>query len=178
MSLETRRIFNHSDSSPKILQELFHNIFISEFLDPSDEIWIVSPWISNIEIFDNRGGAFTTLCPDWQGLSVRLNNVLIRSMTSRTKVNVVANDTTHNAPFFFRLDQRARDFGLSGSLNLIQRSTLHTKGIFTRHGSLTGSMNITYSGVNINDEHLIYTISREAIAQDYLECARYLSGSD
>ena len=48
-----RRIFNHSESSPKILEELFHNIFMAEFLDPSDEIWIVSPWISNIQIFDN-----------------------------------------------------------------------------------------------------------------------------
>ena len=53
---------------------------------------------------------------------------------------------------------------------MLRRETLHTKGIFTRHGSLTGSMNITFSGVNINDEHLVYTISKEAIAQDYLVC--------
>jgi len=171
---QVRRIFNHSDSSPKILEELFHNIFIAEFLDPSDEIWIVSPWISNIQIFDNRGGSFTTLCPDWQGLSVKLEHVLIKLLSLQTKINVVANNATHNDYFFYRLDQKSKDYGLDKFLHLVRRETLHTKGIFTRHGSLTGSMNITYSGVNINDEHLIYTISKEAIAQDYLECTRYL----
>lgn len=174
---DMRRIFNHSESSPKILEELFHNIFIAEFLDPSDEIWIVSPWISNVQIFDNRGGAFTTLCPDWQGLSVKLGQVLIRLLTTNTKINVVANTDTHNDKFFISLDQKSKDLGLSDKLQLLRRETLHTKGIFTRHGSLTGSMNITFNGININDEHLIYTISKEAIAQDYLECARYLQGS-
>ena len=38
MMSDMRRIFNHSESSPKILEELFHNIFMAEFLDPSDEI--------------------------------------------------------------------------------------------------------------------------------------------
>ena len=176
MMSDMRRIFNHSESSPKILEELFHNIFMAEFLDPSDEIWIVSPWISNIQIFDNRGGAFTTLCPDWQGLSVKLGHVLIRLLSVRAKINVVANNDTHNDQFFFSLDQKSKDLGLAENLRLLRRKTLHTKGIFTRHGSLTGSINITFSGVNINDEHLVYTISKEAIAQDYLECARYFQG--
>ena len=175
--VDTRRIYNHSDSSPKILEELFHNIFIAEFLDPSDEIWIVSPWISNIQIFDNRGGAFTMLCPDWQGLSVKLEHVLIKMLSASTKINIVANKTVHNDQFFSSLKKKSKDLGLDKYLQLVRRETLHTKGIFTRHGSLTGSMNITFSGVNINDERLVYTISKDVIAQDYLECARYFIGN-
>ena len=174
MSIETRRIFNHSTSSPKVLQELLQNIFIAEFLVPSDEVWIVSPWISNIEVFDNKGGAFSTLCPDWNGISVRLERVLIMLMTVGSKVNVIANALPHNKVFFESLARHAKDFGLSEMLQMNKRETLHTKGIFTNHGSLTGSMNITFNGVNINDEHLIYTISKEAIAQDFLECKEYL----
>ena len=162
MMSDMRRIFNHSESSPKILEELFHNIFMAEFLDPSDEIWIVSPWVSNIQIFDNRGGAFTTLCPDWQGLSVKLGHVLIRLLSVQAKINVVANNDTHNDQFFFSLDQKSKDLGWMRTSDYFAVKRCIPR-IFTRHGSLTGSMNITFSGVNINDEHLVYTISKEAM---------------
>lgn len=172
---ETRRIFNHANSSREVLQELLQNIFTSEILLPSKEVWIVSPWISNIEIFDNRGGAFTSLCPDWQGLTVRLQQILVLLMSVGTNVKIISNLDNHNDRFFQSIEQKCLDTGLNENLILHRKETLHTKGIFTQHGSLTGSMNLTFNGVKILDEHLIYTISRADIAKDILECRQYLA---
>ena len=174
MMNETRRIFNHSNSSREVLQELLQNIFISEIIHPSKDLWVISPWISNIEIFDNRGGAFTSLCPDWQGLTVRLQQILVLLMSFDTKVIIISNLDNHNDRFFAGIAQKSEDTGLGDKLTLLRRNTLHTKGIFSQHGSLTGSMNLTFNGMKILDEHIVYTISKPDIAQGILECKQYL----
>ena len=41
---------------------------------PSKELWIVSPWISNIELIENRGGDFDIINPDWRGKIIKLED--------------------------------------------------------------------------------------------------------
>jgi len=173
MSLE-RRIFKHANSSPRILQELLLNIFVGEFMAPSNEVWIISPWISNIDIIDNRNGGFDSINPDWRDKNVRLDDVLLHLLVSGSSTILVANEENHSDEFFEVLRVKAADKGLSSGLKLIRRKSLHTKGIFTDAGALTGSMNITYRGVNINDERLVYEISKTAIQQNLLECRNFL----
>lgn len=173
MNLE-RRIFKHANTSPRILQELLQNIFVGEFMAPSKEIWVVSPWISNIDIIQNRHGGFDSINPDWRDTNVRLDDVVLHLLMSGSKVILVANEEKHSDEFFELLKQKSNEKGLGEELTLIRRDSLHTKGIFTSAGALTGSMNITYRGVNINDERLVYEISKRAIQKNLLECNTYL----
>ena len=70
MILETRREFKTATGTPKIIKELLQMIFAAELLKASQKpIWIVSPWLSNGEVFDNRSGYFTEINPDWPCLS-------------------------------------------------------------------------------------------------------------
>ena len=42
---------------------LLANLFAAELVSPSECIWLVSPWISNIQIMDNEVGAFDSAQP-------------------------------------------------------------------------------------------------------------------
>ena len=59
MSFETRRIFKSAVTSQNLIRELLQAMFLGELIAPGGErAWLVSPWISNVIIFDNRAGGF------------------------------------------------------------------------------------------------------------------------
>ena len=96
-------------------------------------------------------------------------------MSFDTNVKIISNLDNHNDRFFTGIAQKSEDTGLRDKLTLLRRDTLHTKGIFSQHGSLTGSMNLTFNGgMKILDEHIVYTISKSDVAQGILECKQYL----
>ena len=39
---------------------------MAELLRPSTHLWIVSPWVSDVPLIDNRARQFGTLAPDWR----------------------------------------------------------------------------------------------------------------
>ena len=88
----TRRIFKNSVTGPQVLQELLQAIFVSELLVPSqNEIWIVSPWISDIPIIDNSSAGYDIINPDWRGRLIKLSEVLVQMSLSNMKLNIVTN---------------------------------------------------------------------------------------
>ena len=59
MTFETRRIFKSAVTSQNLIRELLQLMFLGELLAPGGErAWLVSPWISNIVLFDNSRGRF------------------------------------------------------------------------------------------------------------------------
>ena len=54
---------------------LLANLFAAELVSPSECIWLVSPWISDIQILDNEASAFDPL-NRWGPRVVRLSEVL------------------------------------------------------------------------------------------------------
>ena len=68
-----RRIFKTKSVGSVVLKELMQNIFVAELLNPSQKlVWIVSPWVSDVRLIDNRGGNFDIVNPDWRGQIVNL----------------------------------------------------------------------------------------------------------
>ena len=66
MSFETRRIFKSAVTSQNLIRELLQMMLLGELLSPGGQrTWLVSPWISNIMLFDNRAGGFGTINPEW-----------------------------------------------------------------------------------------------------------------
>ena len=99
MSFETRRIFKSAVTSQNLIRELLQMMFLGELLAPGGQrAWLVSPWISNIMLFDNRAGGFGTINPEWGNREVRLIEVMTDVMARGTALGIATSFDTHNDP--------------------------------------------------------------------------------
>ena len=153
-----------SSKSLEVPGDFLQSIFVLELLAPSRPLWIVSPWISDVEVIDNRGGRFAALNPSWPNGPIRLLSVLEAVVDRGGSVMLIANDSRHNDDFERRVKELGRE-----SVRFLRDEDVHSKGIVGNQFSLDGSMNLTFSGVNRNDEHLIYRTDPEDIAERRLE---------
>jgi phosphatidylserine/phosphatidylglycerophosphate/cardiolipin synthase-like enzyme len=150
-------------------------MFISEALTAGNRIWVVSPWITDVSLIDNRSGNFDALNPEWGRREVKATEVLTFLMTGGRHVTVVTRNVEINKGFIAVINEQARRLGLEGNLSIILRDVLHSKGIVLSRSMLVGSMNLTYSGVELNDESVEFVIDPEDIARTRLECDAYLN---
>jgi len=166
MIAETRRIYKSAVTSQNLIRELLQLMFVSELVAPGeDRAWLVSPWISNIVLFDNRAGGFGAVNPEWGCREIRLAEIAVDLMTRGTPLGIATNFDAHNDGFLFTIAEAAEQAGVKEKLIITRRERLHTKGILLRKGLLTGSMNLTYNGLELNDETVIFDTSSQAISQ-------------
>lgn len=173
MSILYRRIFKTQTTGVATIQELMQTMFVAEVLKPGEDIWIVSPWISNVVLIDNRSGNFDALNPEWGRREIRLADVLVTLMSHGTKAHIVTRDESSNDSFRTRITDLAGEHDLEDSLSEHIHDKLHTKGILLSRCLLMGSMNLTYSGMTINDEWVEFSHDPADLARTRLEFARY-----
>ena len=175
MSFETRRIFKSAVTSQNLIRELLQMMFLGELLAPGGErAWLVSPWISNIALFDNRAGGFSTVNPEWGHREIRLIEVMTDVMARGTALGVATSHDEHNDPLIEGLTSAAREGGIEDRLHIVRRQHLHVKGILLKRGLLTGSMNLTYSGLELNDEMVVYDTSTKTLAEARINFESYV----
>jgi len=163
--LQTRRIFKSATARGDEVRELLQLIFISELLAPGDRTWLVSPWISDVVILDNRSGQFSPINPEWPKSEIRLTQITLHLISVGVGLVVVTRPDPHNRYFIDKLKDELDAHGLPGSLLSIQvREDLHSKGILTRKGLLLGSMNITRNGLDILEESVEYVTTPSVVA--------------
>ena len=169
MSFESRRIFKSLTTSQNLVRELLQMMLLGELLAPGRQrAWLVSPWISNVVLFDNRAGGFNIVNPEWGAREIRLIEVALQLMARGTRLGVATNLDEHNDPFIQGLAAAAREEGLSDKLLVVRRANLHIKGILLDRGLLMGSMNLTYRGLELNDETVTYDTGTRTIAETRL----------
>ena len=95
-------------------------------------------------------------------------------LSCSTQVIIISNNDQHNKTFFEKIKIKAKEEGFYDGLITKNRDYLHTKGIVTSHGSLSGSMNITYNGLEMNEETILYFIAKDHIQEDLMQCENYL----
>jgi hypothetical protein len=175
MTFQTRRIFKSAVTSHNLIRELLQTMFLGEILAPAGErAWIVSPWVSDVILFDNRAGGFNAINPDWAGREIRLSEVAIDLMARGTPLGIATSFDDHNDAILDILSERAMAVGLAGSLTVVRRKHLHTKGVLLKRGLLAGSMNLTYNGLEVNDEMVVYDTTPKALAEAKLNFESYL----
>lgn len=175
MSFETRRIFKSIVTSQNLIRELLQMMFLGEMLSPeTDRVWLVSPWISNVVLFDNRAGGFSIINPEWGNREVRLIEVLTHLMARGTALGIATSYDDHNDPLIHTLTDAAEEAGLSEKFCLVRRQHLHIKGVLFKRGLLTGSMNLTYNGLELNDEMVVYDTTPRALAEARINFESYL----
>lgn len=173
MRVQYRRIFKTQTTGVATIQELMQTMFVAEVLQPGEDIWIVSPWISNVVLIDNRSGNFDALNPEWGRREIRLADVLVTLMGHGTKAHIVTRNESSNDSFRTRIDDLVSEYDLQNFLNVCIHSQLHTKGILLTRALLMGSMNLTYNGMVINDEWVEFSLDPSDLSRTRLEFARY-----
>jgi phosphatidylserine/phosphatidylglycerophosphate/cardiolipin synthase-like enzyme len=171
-----RRIFKSQQTGVETIRELLQTMFVGEMLLAGEKIWIVSPWVSNVVLIDNRSGNFDTLNPEWSRREIRLVDVLIALMARGSQVAIVTRDLEINTPFINRFREMTQQHALEGQMTIKLHGSLHTKGILLSKSLLMGSMNLTYYGIEMNDEWIQFSIDSEDIAKTRLEFATYTGG--
>lgn len=171
----SRRIFKSAVTSQNLIRELLQLILLGELIAPSGErVWLVSPWISNIAILDNRAGGFSAVNPEWGSRQIRLIEVAVNLMARGCPLGIATSLSDHNEAFLDELGEATHESGLTEKLSIIRREHLHTKGILLKRGLLTGSMNITYRGLELNDEAVVYDTAPLSLAQARISFESYL----
>ncbi|MER5265094.1 phospholipase D-like domain-containing protein DpdK [Actinosynnema sp. NPDC002837] len=146
--------------------DLLAALFSAELASPAKCLWLVSPWISDVELLDNTTGAYSSLMR-FGRRRVRLAEVLVTLATSGTEVVVATTSDNHNRTLRDRLEVLSGDLHVESRLKVVVDSTdqLHTKALTSDDYALAGSMNITYNGIHLREEQVELRTEPDYVAQ-------------
>jgi hypothetical protein len=171
MNVAPRQIFKSAATCREEVRDLIQLLFACELIAPSRCLWLVSPWITDLDIIDNKDGGFSALEPTWGARPIRLTEVLARLAEQGTVLRVAMRPIRHeraNAD----VARKLIDIGSSvdtDQVQVIEREELHTKGLLGDDYFLAGSMNFTRSGVEVWDERIELHTDRAHVMQAMLE---------
>jgi hypothetical protein len=158
------------------LADLIRGLFALELLSPSKLVYLVSAWITNVEVFDNRDASFNGLDRDLAPRRIFLAEVLIALALKGAIVRVVTNDDVHNVAFLQELRQLSKSRGCAGRVTICTVSDLHVKGLVTDSFHLSGSMNFTFNGINVNGEEVVLFTTPDDVQRAQIDYEqRYLN---
>lgn len=171
-----RRINTRGEGRTNQLDIAFNTLFVSELLAPSREIWLVSAWLSDIPVVDNRAGEVLALVPGAPLRELRLLELLDHAVGAGTNVSVVVRRNPSNAGIAYRLRSMATRHS-SPRLHVHETDTIHDKLLLTDRFLLEGSMNLTHFGQRVNEEGVTISTDVDLIARQRLELrSRYGGG--
>jgi hypothetical protein len=158
---DSRQIFVHGRLGSRQIKETLGDLLVGVTLSP-DDLWLVSPWVSDFDLLDNRSGHWDSVEPAWGERMVRFSEVLGAALSAGCSLRLITNQDPMNKRFY---DQLRSATSAERSINRLERDTLHTKGLLCSSFFLAGSMNFTYSGTHRNDERVQLTTNSDAIAE-------------
>ena len=156
----------HKRGAADAVPDLLETIFTAELVFPSRCLWIVSPWIANVKILDNRAPAYQSVEPSWPQGPVHLVPVLHKLLELGGEVVVATRPDNGNEGFLRAL---RNGFEHHPRLSVQTAEELHTKGFLGDSFYLSGSMNLTVRGITVNEETVEYTTDPAVIAETRLE---------
>lgn len=162
----THRRTIYSRFSAKQVPDLLQSIFLAELLAPSECIWLVSPWVSDIAVLNNTGGELAAIEPEWPLGPITITSVLLRLLELETTVHLATRDLPYNRRVRQRLQETAESQQLPLKLHI--DNELHEKGLLGDGFFLSGSMNFTFSGISLNNESVTLTTLTSEVAENHI----------
>jgi len=144
---------------------LVEAVLVSELIQASEEIWLVSPWISDIGVVDNGAHAFDDLLSDPSGRRYRLSDILAALASRGSRLRIVTRNDEHNDTFVSQVERGCQGF----DLRVVRHDDLHEKTMCGEDWVISGSMNFTYNGLLKNDEATSFTWDVPTAASARLE---------
>jgi len=145
------------------IADLLQGIFSLEIIKPSEPLWILSAWISDIKIIDNSSRQFSGIEQDWPIGPVKLSGVIKTLLSRGGEVIIIFRDDEHNSAFEEKLSEIKLEFPDSLSFRRHSKD-FHGKEIVGHDFILSGSMNYTWSGIGKNDENITLRTDKETVA--------------
>ncbi|MCG8917389.1 phospholipase D family protein [Actinokineospora sp. PR83] len=146
---------------------------LSELVSPGPELWVISAWISDVEVLDNTQGMFDALFGEENVSRYRLADILAKLARSGSKVWVATRPTPHNNLFINQLNS---NLGPHPGLSVIFDPIEHEKTVCGNGWMISGSMNFTANGLGNNEESVRYVIDVAEVAQARLDFAARWGG--
>jgi hypothetical protein len=141
-------------------------LFSAELVAPSKCIWLVSPWVSDVEVLNNSAGTYSALTR-FGRRPIRLVEVLVSLASAGACIVVATTPDTHNDMFLRRLKLLKTDLRVEDRVKVVVDHTgkLHTKALTGDDYTVAGSMNITYTGIHLREEQVELRIEPTYVAQ-------------
>ena len=168
----SRVIAKNNRAASRHVRDALQTVFACLLLDPPPRLWLISAWVTDAAVLDNRAGEVSALVPTWPEREVVLSEVLAELAVRGTRMVIATNHHHANEGFVHamrsatvlvdrddavRLDHRA-------AVEFLEEPLLHRKRLVTDEVSLMGSMNFTYSGYERNAEDLRIDVDAAEVA--------------
>jgi phosphatidylserine/phosphatidylglycerophosphate/cardiolipin synthase-like enzyme len=154
------------------IDRLLSDVLLSELLNPSEDLWLMSPWISDIEVLDNTGGTYDAAFSDPLNRAYSFAEVLglLTKAGSRLRVVTLPGKSLQ---FLEHLQYQAD----ASNLRIIRDEKIyHEKTFCGDDWQITGSMNYTHHGMHRNDERSRYLLDKTAAALTRVEFTQRFGG--
>jgi hypothetical protein len=142
--MSNRIIRSHGGSY--VLKDYLVSLFVTEAMNPNKELYIISPFLSNSPLIENRHNQYTDVFPMIKSKTIYLSDILSTLAWKGLSVRIICDherdetkpliDSLYNQVEFRKLEQN------------------HDKGLVTNNVFVHGSMNFTYSGIYVNKESI------------------------
>lgn len=155
------------------ISDILTAAIVSELCSPSDEVWLVSGWATDIVVLDNKDHRYDAVMGPAARSHLTLSEAFAQFTRNGTEVHVALRENDHNFVFADKL-RRACAHGLLG---LYSSPDLHEKILVGSTWLLKGSMNFTWSGTHRNEESVEFEVNSQQAASQRLELrTRWIGG--
>ncbi len=150
------------------IRDLLESLLATELMLPGQELWLVSPWITDLPLLDNRTGGYSGLEPSWPKRRISLAEVLAYALRNSPQmmIRIITRPDVHNTRFCARLRHLTSLDGNEQRLSIDdKRENLHTKGLAGSRFAFIGSMNFTHNGIEVLEETVQLETQPARVAQ-------------
>jgi phosphatidylserine/phosphatidylglycerophosphate/cardiolipin synthase-like enzyme len=159
------RVVRTSGQTGVKIDAILATALLAELMTPSPHLWLVSPWIGDVDAIDNRSAAYDAVFSDPSNRIYTLAEVLGRITQAGSRLSVVTRPDRFNNSFLSRLERQAR----TGAVHVVKEADVHEKTFCGENWLITGSMNFTFRGMTVNDEVSSYRVDQQMAATARLE---------
>jgi hypothetical protein len=175
VQMTERTIYKRGSS--RSLRRLLSDLLVGMILDADsacadhDPLWIISPWITDFELIDNRLQRFGALrpgedLPAW----IRFGSAL-RMVSEHRDVRIITSRSPDSQRFLNRLLAE----NASRIVCRYADDVEHRKCVVCSSFPIDGSMNITFSGVEVRGEQVRLILPDDANSIESVATARYVA---
>jgi hypothetical protein len=159
--MPNRMIKSRARTSSIQLAECLASLLALELMAPSPVLYLISPWITDMPLIRNHAGQYRAIMPEMSKDVLSLADVLTALAERDVQIRIISRADHQLTEYFIRK--------LPLTVERITSATLHEKGLVSEQFYLRGSMNFTFSGVNLNDESIELTTDQTAVATALIE---------
>lgn len=135
-----------STSGNHCLRDFLVSLFIAELMNPGEELYLISPYLSNIPFIDNDLDQYSDVFPLKTSRQLYLSDILQTLAWKGTNVRIICDPSRSETKQLYNVLRDVAEF------RVLEDN--HEKGLFSEHVYVHGSMNFTYRGVFVNKENV------------------------